>query len=233
MEIEESEFSVRGETLERIPIPLPDDVIARIEFLAIRNLVSHRNREIHKELTETEIFLCIVDTKNWNGQDYSFAYRIPPLISGSASDSDFFDSDSDDDGIAHVDVFGNGNGGGGGSVGGHGLGGNLNADATAELQHLLQGWHAAMEANIAAAAAVRQAAGIPEPPGGESGGFPAFPFPHCLLNNLSAASAPAQSNDGQEGEDDGEDSVIANRMASFHLGDDDCDDDGNDADTEN
>ena len=230
MEIEESETSNRGETIEVIPTPLPDDVIARIEFLAIRNLVSQRNKELHKELLETDIFLCIVDSSTWNGQDYSFAYRIPPLVSGTESDINYWSSDSDGEGIA----FGGGNGGGGG---GQGLGGSLDAAAAVELQQLLQGWQQIMGIQLEAAAA-HQGDGQEDGGGGAAGagagaGVPAFR--HHLLNGL-AASVVAQNNQGnQEGGEveGGEDSIIANPMANFPpLEDEEDSDDGNDGDTE-
>jgi len=230
MEIEESETSNRGETIDRISAPLPHDVIARIEFLAIRNLVSQRNKDIHKELLETDIFLTIVDSKTWHGQDYSFAYRIPPLVSGTESDFNDWSSDSD----------GEGNGGGGG--GGQGLGGSLDAAASLELLHLLQGWQQIMGVQLATAAAAHRGDGQEDGGGGgvagagagAGAGVPAFP--HHLFNGLAAASAVARNNQGNQerGEEEGgEDSIIANPMANFPpLGDEEDSDDGNDGDIE-
>ena len=79
------------------PLPLPAEVMRKIEHLAYMNCIHQHKRALHREMMDTDIFLTIVDTRTWNGQDYLGAHRIPPLISGVASDSDEWDSDWNSD----------------------------------------------------------------------------------------------------------------------------------------
>ena len=124
------------------PLPLPQEVLLKIEHLAYMNCIREHKRALHREMMETDIFLTIVDTRTWNGQDYLGAHRIPPLISGAASDSDEWDSDEwdsdDEEGmIGWGGVLAGAGGGAGG--GGPGTGGNYNAnDAMQGLMRLLE-----------------------------------------------------------------------------------------------
>lgn len=128
------------------PLPLPQEVLRKIEHLAYMNCIREHKRALHREMRETDIFLTIVDTRTWNGQDYLGAHRIPPLISGAASDSDEWDSDEwdsdEEEGmIGWGGLFagaGGGAGGGGGGTG-PGAGGNYNAnDAMQGLMRMLE-----------------------------------------------------------------------------------------------
>lgn len=116
------------------PLPLPQDVMTKIEHLAYMNCIREHKRALHREMMDTEIFLTIVNTRTWNGRDYLGAHRIPPLISGAASDSDDWDSDwnsDDEDGMigwgglfASSAAGGGGGGDGPGATGGVVRGGN-------------------------------------------------------------------------------------------------------------
>ena len=110
------------------------------------NCVHEHKRALHREMRDTEIFLTIVDTRTWNGRDYLGAHRIPPLISGVASDSDEWDSEWDSDeeepgmiGWGGVFAGAAAGGGGGGSGGGNGNGnGNGNDNEHPALLDLMQ-----------------------------------------------------------------------------------------------
>ena len=116
------------------PLPLPQEVMTRIEHLAYMNCVHEHKRALHREMRDTEIFLTIVDTRTWNGRDYLGAHRIPPLISGVASDSDewdseWFDSDEEEPGmIGWGGVFAGAAAAAGGGEGGGNGNGNGNDD---------------------------------------------------------------------------------------------------------
>lgn len=58
---------------------LPNEIAELVEFQALSKLVHQRNKAIHKELLETDIFLTMVDCKCRDWEDYSFAERIPRL----------------------------------------------------------------------------------------------------------------------------------------------------------
>ena len=89
------------------PLPLPLEVMRRLEHLAYMNCIREYKEAVHREMMDTEIYLEIVDMRNWNGQDYLGARRMPGLIDGDASDDDFWDSDLESD---------DGGGGGGGGM---------------------------------------------------------------------------------------------------------------------
>ena len=125
------------------PLPLPSEVMRRIEHLAYMNCIHEHKRALHREMMDTEIFLTIVDTRTWNGQDYLGAHRIPPLISGVASDSDEWDSDWNSDEeeegmIGWGGVFAGAAGGGGGGGNGNGAPNHNNPNDHPVLQDLLR-----------------------------------------------------------------------------------------------
>ena len=125
------------------PLPLPQEVMRKIEHLAYMNCIHEHKRALHREMMDTEIFLTIVDTRTWNGQDYLGAHRIPPLISGVASDSDEWDSDWNSDEeeegmIGWGGVFAGGGGGGGGGGNGNGAPNHNNPNDHPALQDLMR-----------------------------------------------------------------------------------------------
>ena len=123
------------------PLPLPLEVMRRIEHLSYMNCIRKYKEAVHREMMDTEIYLEIVDMRNWNGQDYLGARRMPGLIDGDASDSDFWDSDLEsDDGGGILEAALDAEGAIGAALGGGGDGGDdidIHAQMLQGLQNML------------------------------------------------------------------------------------------------
>ena len=123
------------------PLPLPLEVMRRIEHLSYMNCIRKYKEAVHREMMDTEIYLEIVDMRNWNGQDYLGARRMPGLIDGDASDSDFWDSDLEsDDGGGILEAALDAEGAIGAALGGGGDGGDdidMHAQMLQGLQNML------------------------------------------------------------------------------------------------
>ena len=123
------------------PLPLPLEVMRRIEHLAYMACIREYKEAVHREMMDTEIYLEIVDMRNWNGQDYLGARRMPGLIDGDASDSDFWDSDLEsDDGGGILEAALDAEGAIGAALGGGGDGGDdidMHAQMLQGLQNML------------------------------------------------------------------------------------------------
>ena len=87
------------------PLPLPSEIMTRIEYLSTMSCIRETKSELHAQLLGRRHILRMVDHRFLVGIDYMHAWRMPGLIGGStssealewATDDDQDEDDNDED----------------------------------------------------------------------------------------------------------------------------------------